>query len=244
MDYSILKVPNHVAIILDGNGRWAQERGMSRSQGHEHGFENLKSLSEYIFDKGIKVLSVYAFSTENFKRSKEEVDFLMNLFVLKFDQYRELMNKKGIKIVFSGERKEPLPEKVIKVIERVEEATKNNAKGILNICINYGGHSEIVNATKKICQLVVDNKLSIDDINEESFNHYLFNDLPPVDLLIRTSGEVRISNFMLYQLSYAEMYFPKTYFPAFDKDEFDKAVVEYTKRDRRFGGINYDDKAH
>lgn len=244
MDYSVLKIPTHVAIILDGNGRWAQERGMTRSQGHEHGFENLKRISEYVFDKGIKVLSVYAFSTENFKRSKEEVDFLMNLFVSKFEQYKNLMNKKGIKIVFSGERKAPLPDKVIKVIEKVENATKDNTNGILNICINYGGHSEIISATKKICKLVSENKLSIDDITEESFSHYLFNDLPPVDLLIRTSGEVRISNFMLYQLSYAEMYFPKTYFPAFNEDEFDKAIVEYTKRDRRFGGINYESKVN
>ena len=242
MDYSILKIPTHVAMILDGNRRWAQERGMTRSQGHEHGFENLKKISEYIFDKGIKVLSVYAFSTENFKRSKEEVDFLMNLFILKFKQYRNQMNKKGIKIVFSGERKEPLPDKVIKVMNEVEESTKDNTRGILNICINYGGHSEIVSATKKICQLVSENKLSLDDITAESFSQYLYNDLPPVDLLIRTSGEVRISNYMLYQLSYAEMYFPKVYFPDFNEEEFDKAVVEYTKRERRFGGINYEDK--
>ena len=227
MDYSILKVPTHVAIILDGNGRWAQARGMSRSQGHEHGFENLKKISQYVFDKGIQVLSVYAFSTENFKRSKEEVDFLMNLFVRKFEQYRDLMNEKGIKIVFSGERKEPLPKKVIKVMEKVEESTKNNDKGILNIC-----------------KLVMEDKMSIDDITEENFSKFLFNDLPPVDLLIRTSGECRISNFMLYQLSYAEMYFPKVAFPAFTEEEFDKAIVEYTKRDRRFGGINYEDKAN
>ena len=244
MDYSILKVPTHVAIILDGNGRWAQARGMTRSQGHEHGFENLKKISQYVFDKGIQVLSVYAFSTENFKRSKEEVDFLMNLFVRKFEQYRDLMNEKGIKIVFSGEKKEPLPKKVIKVMEKVEESTKNNDKGILNICINYGGHSEIVNATKNICKLVMEDKMSIDDITEENFSKFLFNDLPPVDLLIRTSGECRISNFMLYQLSYAEMYFPKVAFPAFTEEEFDKAIVEYTKRDRRFGGINYEDKAN
>ena len=244
MDYSILKIPTHVAIILDGNGRWAQERGLTRSQGHKHGSENLKRLSEYIFNKGIKVLSVYAFSTENFKRSKEEVDFLMNLFVLEFEQYKNIMNKKGIKIVFSGERKTPLPDKVIKVIEKVEASTKDNTKGILNICINYSGDSEIVSATKKICKLVSENKLSIDDITTESFGHYLFNDLPPVDLLIRTSGEIRVSNFMLYQLSYAEMYFPKVCFPAFDEAEFDKAIVEYTKRDRRFGGINYEDKAN
>ncbi len=242
MDYSKLKIPTHVAIILDGNGRWAQEQGLTRSQGHKSGFENLKTLSRYIFNKGIKVLSVYAFSTENFKRSKEEVSFLMNLFASEFKNYSDLMNEQGIKVVFSGERKAPLPDKVIDIIEEVEEATKQNTRGILNICINYGGHSEIVNATKKICKLVLENKLSIDDITEENFSQYLFNDLPPVDLLIRTSGEIRISNFMIYQLSYAEMYFPKTYFPAFDAAEFDKAIVEYTKRDRRFGGINYENK--
>lgn len=242
MDYSKLKVPNHVAIILDGNGRWAEENGLSRSEGHSQGSENLKNLSEYIFDKGIKVLSVYAFSTENFKRSKDEVDFLMNLFVKEFEEYKKKMNKKNVKILFSGERGKPLPEKVINVINKIEEETKNNTDGILNICINYGGHSEIVNATKKICMLVKEGKLDLDEITEESFSSYLFQDLPPIDLLIRTSGEVRISNFMLYQLSYAEMYFPKTYFPAFNQNEFDKAIIEYTKRDRRFGGICYENK--
>lgn len=244
MDYKDLKIPNHVAIILDGNGRWAQERGLSRSEGHSYGFENLKSLSEYIFDKGIKVLSVYAFSTENFKRSKEEVDFLMNLFVKKFEEYRKQLDKKNIKIVFSGEKKDPLPEKVIKIINKVEKDTENNNSGILNICINYGGHSEIINATKKISKLVKEGIIDIDDITTESFYSYLFHDLPPIDLLIRTSGELRVSNFMLYQLSYAEMYFPKTYFPAFNKDEFDKAIIEYTRRDRRFGGIFYENKSN
>jgi undecaprenyl diphosphate synthase len=242
MDYSKFKIPNHVAIILDGNGRWAEERGLSRSDGHSHGFENLKDLSEYIYEKGIKVLSVYAFSTENFKRSKEEVDFLMDLFVSKFEEYKKQMNKKEIKIVFSGERKSPLPKKVIKVIENIEEDTKNNMGGILNICINYGGHSEIVSATKKICALVKEGKMNEEEITEENFYKFLFNDLPPVDLLIRTSGEVRLSNFMLYQLSYAEMYFPETYFPAFNNEEFDKAIIEYTRRDRRFGGICYEEK--
>lgn len=242
MDYTKLKVPNHVAIILDGNGRWAEERGLTRSEGHSHGFENLKSLSEYVYDKGIKVLSVYAFSTENFKRSKDEVDFLMNLFVKKFEEYKKIMNKKNIKIVFSGEKKDPLPNNVIEVINKVEEDTKNNTDGILNICINYGGHSEIVNATKRICQEVLNGELTIDDITEENFSNYMFHNLPPIDLLIRTSGEIRVSNFMLYQLSYAEMYFPPTYFPAFNADEFDKAIIEYTRRDRRFGGICYEDK--
>lgn len=242
MNYDDLKIPTHVAMILDGNGRWAQERGMSRSMGHEAGFENLKKLSEYIFSKGIKVFSVYAFSTENFKRSKAEVDFLMNLFEKKFKEYADLLKKKNIRIVFSGKKEAPLPDGVIEITKEVEEETKDNNGGIFNICLNYGGHSEIVEATKKISSLVKEGKLAVEDITEENFYHYLFQDLPPIDFLIRTSGEVRISNFMLYQLSYAEMYFPKTYFPAFDTNCFDEAILAYNKRDRRFGGIQNDSK--
>ena len=238
MNEQNLKIPNHVAIILDGNGRWAKERGLSRSQGHKMGFENLKKLADYIFLKGIKVLSVYAFSTENFKRSKPEVDFLMNLFITKFKELKDEMKAQNIKIVFSGKKEAPLPNSVIQVIAEVEEETKDNTGGIFNICVNYGGHSEIVEATKKICTLVNNNQLAIVDITEENFEHYLFQDLPPVDFMIRTSGEMRISNFMLWQISYAELYFPKCYFPDFNEEEFDKALLEYTKRDRRFGSIN------
>ncbi len=244
MDYKDLKIPNHVGIIMDGNGRWAKERGMSRSKGHEAGFENLKKLSEYIYSKGVKVLSIYAFSTENFKRSKQEVDFLMNLFENKFKEYSNRLKEKNVKIVFSGKKEAPLPNGVIRIMNEIEEDTKDRTDGILNICINYGGHLEIVEATKKISALVRDGKLSLDDITEENFYHYLFQDLPPIDFLIRTSGEIRISNFMLYQLSYAEMYFPKIYFPAFDEDCFDEAILAYNKRDRRFGGIKDENTNH
>lgn len=237
MNEQNLKIPNHVAIILDGNGRWAKERGLTRSQGHEAGFENLKKISEYIFSKGVKILSVYAFSTENFKRSKVEVDFLMNIFEVKFKEYSSYLKEKNIKVVFSGKRLAPLPVGVIKTINEVEEETKDNTGGIFNICVNYGARSEIVEATKKLSALVKNNELNIDDIDEDMFNHYMFQDLPPVDLMIRTSGEIRISNFMLWQISYAELYFPKCYFPAFTEAEFDKAILEYTKRDRRFGSI-------
>ena len=232
-----LKIPNHVAIILDGNGRWAKERGLTRSQGHEAGFTNLKRLAEYVLSSGTKILSVYAFSTENFKRSKNEVDFLMNIFISKFKEYSEYLKSKNIKVVFSGKREAPLPKTVIKVINEVEEDTRDNTGGIFNICVNYGGCSEIVEATKKISLLVKNNDLVINDINEEMFSHYLFQDLPPIDLMIRTSGEVRISNFMLWQLSYAELYFPNCYFPDFNEEEYDKAILEYTRRDRRFGSI-------
>lgn len=232
MDYSNLKIPNHVAIIVDGNGRWAKEKGFSRSKGHDAGFDNLKKLSEYIFSKGISVLSVYVFSTENFKRDKNEVDHLMNLFVMMFDKNKKFFMDRNIKVVVSG-RDEPLPKKVIETRDKLVDMTKNNTGGILNVCLNYGGRAEIVDATKKL----INEGISVDDINEELFGKYLYNYLPDVDLLIRTSGEIRLSNFLLWELSYAEFYFTKIKFPAFTTDDFDDAIVEYTRRDRRFGGI-------
>ena len=228
-----MNIPKHVAIILDGNGRWAKERGYSRSMGHQEGFNNLRSLSKYIFKCGVEVLSVYAFSTENFKRSKQEVDFLMNLFVKGFKEYAKEMQESNIKVIFSGRRFKPLPKKVISVIEKVEKMTKNGTKGTINICINYGAHAEIIDAIKKVYEDKIDIKL----LDEEMFNKYLYQELPPIDLLIRTSGEQRLSNFMLWQAAYAEFYFPKTYFPDFKEKDFDKAIKVYNNRDRRFGGI-------
>lgn len=229
-----LKIPYHVGIILDGNGRWATERGLKRSEGHKAGFETLKILSKHVFNRGVKVLSVFAFSTENFNRTKEEVDYLMNLFLKGFKSSIKEFNKNNIKVVFSG-RKEPLSDKVYKSMKSLEKETLNNTGGILNICLNYGGQTEIVDTTKKLINDVLDGKLKIEDITPEIFMKNLYNDLPPIDFLIRTSGEIRVSNFMLFSLAYAEMYFPLTYFPDFKEDEFDKALEEYTKRDRRFG---------
>lgn len=230
------KIPNHVAIIMDGNGRWAQERGLSRSDGHLAGVNNLEKLAEYIFDRGVKVLSIFAFSTENFKRSKEEVDFLMKLFIKFFKIKFKNLKKKNIKIVFS-KKESGLPEEVEKAIKKMEKETENNTAGIFNICVNYGGHSEIVDVAKKISESVLEGKIKVNEIDEKTIEQNLYQTLPPIDLLIRTSGEYRISNFMLWQLAYAEMYFPKTYFPAFDEKEFDKALEAYSHRDRRFGGI-------
>lgn len=232
-----MNIPNHVAFILDGNGRWAKDRGLTRSEGHQEGFENLRELCKYIINKGVKVFSVYAFSVENFKRSKQEVDFLMNLFAKGFKKYEKEMNKENIKIVFSGIRKSPLPDDVLKIIEEVEETTKNNTKGIFNICINYDSQCEIVDATKKIIEDVKSGKLDFSDITKEVFNGYLYQELPPIDLLIRTSGENRLSGFMLWQASYAEFYFSEIHFPAFKSKDFDKALEIYNTRDRRFGGI-------
>ena len=230
-----MKEINHVAIILDGNGRWATKRGLSRSMGHKAGFDNLKKLSKHIFKRGIKILSVFAFSTENFKRDKEEVDYLMNLLV---NDFKKLIDKKdNVKIVFSG-RRDNLREDVISAIEEIETLTKNNTDHIFNICFNYGGRAEIIDTTKKIVKECQEGKIEIDDIDEELYKKYLYNEIGDIDLLIRTSGEYRISNYMLYQLSYSEMYFTDVLFPDFNNKEFDKAIENFNNRDRRFGGIN------
>ena len=230
------KMPNHVAIIMDGNGRWAQKRGLKRTKGHQKGAEVLKRISEYVYDKEIKVLSVFAFSTENWKRDKEEVDYLMDLFLKAFKDNFDAVKKKGVRVVFSG-LKDKLSDKVVKAMEKMSEETKNNNNGVFNICLNYGGQDEIVNASKKISEDVLNGNLSIDDINKDSFGKYLFNDLPPIDLLIRTSGEYRISNFMLWQMAYAELYFTDVLWPDFDEKTLHKAIAVYQGRERRFGGV-------
>ena len=230
MNSTNILIPNHVAIVLDVKGIWAKERGLKRTEGHREGYKTLKKISKYILHKGTKYLSVFAFSTENFNRPKEEVDYLMNLFIKGFKNDTWYFNKENIRVVFSG-RKEKLSKEVLEAMDIMEKDTLNNTGGILNICLNYGGRAEIVDAVNKI---IKDKKESI---TEEEFKKYLYQDLPDIDLMIRTSGEIRISNFMLWQLSYAELYFPKCYFPDFLEEEYDKALTEYTKRDRRFGGL-------
>ena len=232
IDYSKLKIPTHVAIIVDGNGRWAKERGLSRLKGHDAGFDNLRKLVRYIMSRGVKVLSLYVFSTENFKRAQEEVGHLMDLFILMYKKELKTFMDDNIKVVFSG-RDEPLPKAVIKARDELVETTKNNTGGIVNFCMNYGGRAEIMDAVKKIAKSGVD----VDSLTDEDFRHYLYQDLPDIDLMIRTSGELRLSNFLLWQNSYAEFYFPKTKFPDFHAEDFDQAIIEYTSRDRRFGGI-------
>ena len=230
------EVPNHVAIIMDGNGRWAQKRGLKRTKGHQKGAEVLKKISEYVYDKKIKVLSVFAFSTENWKRDKEEVDYLMNLFIKVFKKNFDSIKEKGVKIVFSG-LKDKLSDKVLKAMDEMTSETKNNENGIFNICLNYGGQDEIVEATKKIAKEVQNGTLDISEINSKVLSKNMFNNLPPIDLMIRTSGEFRISNFMLWQLAYAELYFTDVLWPDFNEEEFDKALDSFGKRDRRFGAV-------
>ena len=234
-----MNIPKHVAIIMDGNGRWATKRNLSRSIGHLEGSKTLKKRVGYDFSNGIEILSVFAFSTENFKRSKEEVNYLMNLFVKMFKDYFDELNEKGIKIVFS-KKESGLPDKLENIIKDVTEKTKDNKNGIFNVCINYGGQDEIVDVVKKISKKVLDGNINIDDINKKIIEENPYQKLPPIDLLIRTSGEYRISNYMLWQMAYSEMYFTNTYFPDFDEFELKKAIEEYSKRDRRFG--NTEDK--
>jgi len=231
-----MNVPKHVAIIMDGNGRWATKKGLKRSEGHLEGSKNLEKLAIHALSMGVEVLSVYAFSTDNFKRSEEEVDYLMNLFVKMFKTKFDKFNKKGIRVLFSG-RKINLREEVLKSMEEMEDKTKENNGGILNICLNYGGQEEIIDGAIKLAK-DINNGLNISEFSREDFYKYLYNDLPPIDLLIRTGGEQRVSNFMLYQISYSEFYFTNTLFPDFDKSELNKALFMYENKDRRFGGLN------
>ena len=221
-------VPNHIGIIMDGNRRWAKEKKKKTIERHLAGANRIISLAKYIFDKGVKYLSIYAFSTENFNRSAEEVSYLMGLIIKFFNERVNELHDYNIKIVVSGLR-DNLSKEVLKCIDNVVDLTKDNTGGVLNVCLNYGGRREIVDAVNKIKEANV-------NITEETFGKYLYNDLPDLDYVIRTSGEERISNFMLWQISYAEFYFPKVYFPDFDEKEFDKALEIYNNRNRRFGG--------
>lgn len=222
---------NHLAIIVDGNGRWAKNMGKIRSYGHLKGYENLKKIINYVNDNlDIKYISLFIFSTENFKRGKDEVDYLMNLFKKGFKEEKDIYIKKNMKVVFSG-KKEGLSNDIISIIEEIESSTKTNTGLVVNFCLNYGGRSEIVDACKKI----IDDKIDKNDITESLFSKYLYKELPDIDLMIRTSGEQRISNFMLWSLSYSELYFTKTYFPAFTTNELLEIIDDFNNRDRRYG---------
>lgn len=235
MDKDLI-LPNHIGIIMDGNGRWAQQRGMIRTMGHKTAVGTLKDLCIHMADIGIKYVSLYAFSTENFKRDIKEVDYLMGLFMTAFNKEFAFLKEKKVRVLFSG-RRDPLPEKVLKAMDKICDETKENKDLVLNICLNYGSHAEMVDTTKKICEMYKNGEIELDDIDEDFIQKNLYQDLPPLDFVIRTSGELRVSNFMMYQASYAEFYFPKVLFPDFNSDEFDKAILEFNKRNRRFGGV-------
>ena len=223
-------IPNHIAIIMDGNGRWAKKRGLARSFGHMEGAKTLRNALEYLTEIGVKYLTVYAFSTENWNRPQDEVSTLMKLFLKYIKNERKNMMKNKIRFFVSG-RKNNVPEKLQKEIEKLEEETKNNDKITLNIAFNYGSRAEIVDAVNRIIDEGKEN------ITEEDFSKYLYNDFPDPDLVIRTSGEMRISNFLLWQIAYSEFYITDTLWPDFDEKEIDKAIESYNQRERRFGGV-------
>lgn len=227
------KVPNHIGIIMDGNGRWATQQGKSRTYGHEMGAQALLNIIDNAIELDIKVLSVYAFSTENFNRPKLEVEFLMKLFIKAFKEYFRPLIAKNVKIVFSGSS-DKLSSNILKVMDETVSASQNNTGLILNICFNYGAYTEVTDMIKKI---MID-KVDADLITPEFIQTYFYQSLPPIDLLIRTSGEQRLSNFMLLQSAYAELYFTETLWPDFDKTALLKAIEVFNERERRYGGLN------
>lgn len=226
--------PNHVGIIVDGNRRWAKNNGVANKLGHKYGFKRLETIIDHAITRKVRYLSLFVFSTENFQREAAEVDYLMKLFANNFKDHAMRMNKKKVRVIFSGDRQK-LPINVRKSIEYIENLTFNNSEAIINFCLNYGGRSEIVFACKSICADVISQRINSEDIDEETFEKYLYNSLPPIDLMIRTSGELRISNFMLWHLAYSELYFIEKYFPDFDERDLDNAIREYGNRERRFG---------
>lgn len=230
-------VPKHVGLILDGNGRWAQERGMPRMMGHRAGMEQLRSAVRFAHDAGIEILSVYAFSSENWKRPEEEIKGLMRLLLEYMKKELEELNREGVLIRFMGET-DQLPRQVYEALEIAKQQTAQNKGLIFNIGLNYGSQHEIVRACQILAQKAATGEMMPEDISNEIFEEQLYTGgLAALDLLIRTSGEERISNFMLYQLAYAELIFAKRYWPDFDEEAFCDALLEYEKRNRRFGGI-------
>ena len=228
-------LPTHIAIIMDGNRRWAKNKKLDTRLGHKKGAETLENIVRYCNKIGIKYLTVYAFSTENWKRSKEEVGALMMLLQNYLDDFAKRADTENIKINMIGER-ENLSKGLLKSIDNAIERTKNNTGIQFNIAFNYGGRNEIVTAVKKIANDVKNDKLQIDDITEELVSKYLYtNDTPDPDLLIRTSGEIRTSNFLPWQLVYSEFYFTDKLWPDFKPDDLDKAIEEYNRRTRKFG---------
>ncbi|PAT02392.1 hypothetical protein CI105_00025 [Candidatus Izimaplasma bacterium ZiA1] len=230
-------IPKHIAIILDGNGRWAKKRNMPRNLGHKRGTLNLKNITIACNVLGIKALSVYAFSTENWKRPKEEVDYLMELPKQFTEDYKGQFKENDIRVMFSG-RRDRMSKVNYDLMLEIEEKTKDREGLILNVCFDYGSHFEITEAVKQIAKDVKDNNVDISDINEDMIASNLYTkELPPLDLMIRTSGEQRISNFLLWQLAYSELYFTKKFWPEFSKKELLKALDNFQNRDRKFGGL-------
>ncbi|NLJ99353.1 MAG: isoprenyl transferase [Tissierellia bacterium] len=230
-------LPKHIAIIMDGNGRWAKDRSLPRTSGHQEGMKRVVDIVEATNNLGVEYLSLYAFSTENWKRPKKEIDALMKILVFYIRNELDKIHKNNIKIKIMGDIS-LLPKVPRKEVEKAIEKTKNNSKMVLNIGLNYGSRDEIIRSIKNILEDVNLGKIDKDDINVELFSKYLYTkDIPDPDLLIRPSGELRLSNFMLYQIAYTELWFSDIYWPDFKEEYLYKAILDYQKRNRRFGGI-------
>ena len=234
-------VPDHIGVIMDGNGRWAKKRMQPRVFGHKAGMDALRKVAIAASDMGVKALTVYAFSTENWTRPDQEVKFIMNLPVEFYDKFVPELHQKNMKIQMIGET-DRLPKQTFDALKKAEELTKLNTGLILNFALNYGGRAEITQAVKLISQDVLDAKINPGDITEELIGEYLFTGhLPKVlrdpDLIIRTSGELRLSNFLPWQAAYSELYFTDVLWPDFDEEALKEAIIEYNRRNRRFGGV-------
>ena len=230
-------LPRHIAIIMDGNGRWAQKRHLPRVRGHRAGMATLKEVVRACSDEGIQVLTVYAFSTENWKRPLEEVNYLMNLLIEYMAKEIEELHQNNVQIRLAGSM-EGLPEKVQEAIREALDKTKDNTGLIFNLGMNYGGRAEIVAAVQKVAAEVVSGALAVEDITEDTISGALYTaGLPDPDLLIRTAGDIRISNFLLWQLAYTEMAFVDVAWPEFTKKHLEQIVQSYVRRDRRYGGL-------
>jgi len=237
LDISRDKLPEHVAIVMDGNGRWAKKKGLSRNEGHRVGIEKIRETVEMCLDIGIKFLTIYAFSCQNWKRPREEVNFLMKRFERYLDKEGQELKRKGVRLKVIGRKKE-LSQALQKEIEKTVGMTQNNDKLHLNLAINYGGQEEIVDAVKKITEEIRKGTLASQEIDVDLFRKYLYTEHQPYpDLLIRTSGEQRVSNFLLWQIAYAELWITSTLWPDFKKEEFIRAIRDYAARKRRFGGL-------
>lgn len=231
------KLPKHIAIILDGNGRWAKKIGLPRVAGHAKGIETLGKLVDASNELGVKNLTVFAFSTENINRPFEEVNFLMEKFISFYENSLGKLRKKKINVRVIGEYQN-LKDNIIDIINNINSYPLNKDNMTFTICFNYGSRQEILKATKEVVKDALEGKVCLNDINESLFNNYLYTSLlEPLDLVIRTSGEYRLSNFLLWQASYAELYFTNVLFPDFNENELYKAILDYQKRDRRFGKI-------
>ncbi len=232
-----LKVPQHVAIIMDGNGRWAKKKGKIRTFGHRAGVESVRAAVRFARQSNIQVLTLFAFSSENWKRPEEEVSVLMDLFNLVLNKEAKRLNKNGVRLQVLGDLSR-FDDKLVSKIRKAEEMTSENTDLVLNIAANYGGRWDILHAAKQMAQDIVAGNVAVDDIDETGFDQYMSTQgLPELDLLIRTGGEHRISNFLLWQCAYAELYFTDVLWPDFDEEAFYLAVKDFSERQRRFGLI-------